>query len=102
MNAPDEFVTYDYCEEKHGNNSRWIKVATGLMAVFVVIAGMSVAAGLRAVDVTGNVSGEMKTHIGVQAEKDRHVIETLDRIEATQVADHLAIEKILRTVNGVP
>ena len=47
-------------------------------------------------------SADLHTHEEVQKSEMGHIKESLDDIKVMQQADHLAIEKILRTVNGVP
>ena len=53
----------------------------------------SVSASLAATKAVKEVAGDLHTHIEVQAEHDKHIGETLDRIESSQV-------EILKAIGG--
>ena len=73
----------DDCEKKHAPLWRYISAIAVLAIGLIVVAGWAGVCGCASTTAATELRVDFEKHDAGQREKEKHVAETLDRIEAT-------------------
>lgn len=82
MTDSDKPVTEKACDSRHRPWRTFAAIISTALLAVIGLLGSDIYVGYHAEASAGKVASELNTHVKVQAEHDKHIDETLDRIES--------------------